>query len=197
MYVLRLDVSVAQTRQQGHHDRHSTLLTPCSQRQPISLTPDELKAFDGSDAEKPIYLAINGSVYDVSANRRTYGPGGSYNVFAGVDAARGFVTGCFAEDATADLRGIEEMHIPRDDPEVDRHFTAAELAELKKKELEDAKQKVHDQLSHWVNFFAKSPKYPKIGTVKREKNWLEKEPRKKLCSQAEKGRPKRKIPEAK
>ncbi|KAF7541235.1 hypothetical protein G7054_g767 [Neopestalotiopsis clavispora] len=72
---------------------------------PLQLTLSELSAYDGSDPEKPIYLAINGTIYDVSANRRTYGPGGSYHVFAGVDAARGFVTGCFADDRTADLGG--------------------------------------------------------------------------------------------
>lgn len=165
------------------------------QKSPLYLTPEELLAFDGTDASKPIYLAINGTIYDVSANTRTYGPGGSYHIFAGVDAARGFVTGCFADDRTPDMRGVEEMHIPVDDPEVDKHFSAKELEELKKKEVEEARQKVHDQLSHWVNFFARSPKYPKVGTVKREKGWLEKEPKKKLCDQAQKGRPKRKVPE--
>lgn len=165
------------------------------QRAPVQLTPAELLTYDGSDPEKPIYLAINGTIYDVSANKRTYGPGGSYSVFAGVDAARGFVTGCFREDRTADLRGIEEMHIPRDDPEVDQHFTAAELEELKQKEREEAAKKVHEQLSHWVNFFARSPKYPMVGTVKREKDWLEKEPVRELCEAAQKGRPKRKVPE--
>ncbi|KAH8195958.1 hypothetical protein TruAng_009878 [Truncatella angustata] len=159
------------------------------------LTPAELAAYDGSDPSTPIYLAINGTIYDVSANRRTYGPGGSYHVFAGADAARGFVTGCFAEDRTADLRGVEQMHVPADDPEVDAHFSAAELEALKGRELGEARQKVHDQLSHWVNFFARSPKYPRVGTVKREKSWLDKEPVPTLCAQAEKGRPKRKIPE--
>ncbi|ETS78946.1 hypothetical protein PFICI_08799 [Pestalotiopsis fici W106-1] len=162
---------------------------------PLQLTPAELSAYDGSDPEKPIYLAINGTIYDVSANRRTYGPGGSYHVFAGVDAARGFVTGCFADDRTADLRGIEEMHIPRDDPEVDSLYTAADLEALKVRERAEAEQKVRDQLSHWVNFFARSPKYPHVGTVKREPGWLDKEPLKPLCEQAQKGRPKRKAPE--
>lgn len=165
------------------------------QRTPLHLTPAELATYDGSDPTKPIYLAINGTIYDVSANKRIYGPGGSYNIFAGVDAARGYVTGCFAEDRTADLRGVEEMHIPVDDPEVDKHFSTAELAELKEQELAAAREKVHDQLSHWVNFFARNVKYPKIGTVKQEKDWLEKEPRRKLCDQAQKGRPKRKVPE--
>ncbi|KAI0163289.1 hypothetical protein BJ166DRAFT_291033 [Pestalotiopsis sp. NC0098] len=162
---------------------------------PLQLTLAELSAHDGTDPEKPIYLAINGTVYDVSANRRTYGPGGSYHVFAGVDAARGFVTGCFADDRTADLRGIEEMHLPRDDPEVDRLWPAADLEALKVTERAAAEQKIHDQLSHWVNFFARNAKYPRVGTVKREPGWPENEPLRPLCEQAQKGRPKRKAPE--
>lgn len=162
---------------------------------PLQLTLSELSAYDGSDPEKPIYLAINGTIYDVSANRRTYGPGGSYHVFAGVDAARGFVTGCFADDRTADLRGIEEMHLPRDDPEVDSLYTAEALEALKVRERAAAAEKINDQLSHWVNFFARSPKYPRIGTVKREPGWPDNEPLRPLCESAQKGRPKRKAPE--
>ncbi|KAH8678132.1 hypothetical protein BX600DRAFT_493459 [Xylariales sp. PMI_506] len=161
---------------------------------PTDLTLAELAQFDGSDPSKPIYLAINGTIYDVSANQRTYGQGGSYNVFAGTDASRGFVTGCFRDDRTADMRGVELMFIPRDDPEVDNRFPTADLAALKERELAEAKQKVHDQLAHWVNFFAKSPKYPRVGRVVREEGWLDKEPHRELCAQAEKGRPKRKAP---
>jgi hypothetical protein len=141
-----------------------------------------------------VYLAINGTIYDVSANRRTYGPGGSYHMFAGTDAARGFVTGCFREDRTADLRGVEAMHLPADDPAVDSLYSAEALAALKERELAEAREKVHDQLSHWVNFFARSPKYARVGTVKRDRDWLDKEPRKTLCAQAIKGKPKRKAP---
>jgi len=68
----------------------------------------QLAAFDGTDPEKPIYLAIDSDVYDVSANRRTYGPGGSYHFMAGRDAARAFVTGCFQTHQTHDLRGLEK-----------------------------------------------------------------------------------------
>ncbi|ORY64355.1 uncharacterized protein BCR38DRAFT_409729 [Pseudomassariella vexata] len=164
---------------------------------PLRLTLDELAQYDGTDDTKPLYLAINGSIYDVSSNRRTYGPGGSYHIFAGVDASRGFVTGCFGEDRTADMRGVEEMFIPLDDPEVDRLYTAAELEALKKEEREQAEQKVYETFAHWAKFFENSAKYQKVGEVKREKNWLEKEPRKKLCDTAAKGRPKRKAPEQK
>ncbi|KAI1388702.1 cytochrome b5 [Hypoxylon trugodes] len=161
---------------------------------PIYLTPTELSQYDGTDESKPIYLAINGSIYDVSSNRRTYGPGGSYRFFAGADAARSYVSGCFAEDRTPDLRGLEDMFLPLDDPSIDSLYPAAELAALKKKELEEAQEKVHEALLHWVRFFENSPKYPKIGYVKREKNWLDKEPRKKLCDTAAKGRKPRKAP---
>ncbi|KAK8086369.1 heme steroid binding domain-containing protein [Apiospora phragmitis] len=162
---------------------------------PLHLTLEELAQFDGRNPESPIYLAINGTIYDVSANRRTYGPGGSYNIFAGVDASRGFVTGCFADDRTADLRGVEEMFLPVDDPAFDnKHLNVAQLAEIKRVEREEAERKVFEALEHWANFFARSDKYHKVGTVKREPDWLEKEPRKKLCDAAQQQRPKRKVP---
>ncbi|KIO15724.1 hypothetical protein M407DRAFT_205977 [Tulasnella calospora MUT 4182] len=68
----------------------------------------QLATYDGTDPEKPVFLAIDGIVYDVSEGRRTYGPGGSYHQFAGRDAARAFVTGCFKEHLTHDIRGFGE-----------------------------------------------------------------------------------------
>jgi len=70
-----------------------------------------LATFDGSDLSKPLYLAIDSDVYDVSSNRRTYGPGGSYHLMAGIDAARSFGTGCFAVHRTHDLRGLTESEM--------------------------------------------------------------------------------------
>jgi predicted heme/steroid binding protein len=46
----------------------------------INLTPSELARYDGSSEKRPVYVAIDGEVYDVSANRRIYGKGGSYNM---------------------------------------------------------------------------------------------------------------------
>jgi predicted heme/steroid binding protein len=155
----------------------------------------ELAQFDGTDESKPIYLAINGTIFDVSANRRTYGPGGSYHIFAGRDASRAFVTGCMQEDRNADLRGVEEMFMPRDDVEIDKLYTAAEMKALQVQEREAALQKVHDALAHWTGFFANSAKYSKVGYVKRDPDWLDKEPKKKLCQKAEEARPPREAPE--
>lgn len=39
-----------------------------------------LSAYDGSNEALPVYISIDGVVYDVSANRRVYGKGGSYNM---------------------------------------------------------------------------------------------------------------------
>lgn len=167
------------------------------QRGPLYLTPAELATYNGSDPSKPLYLAINGTIYDVSSNARTYGPGGSYQYFSGVDAARAYVTGCFAEDRTPDMRGVEEMYLPIDDPVVDRHWTKEELAELKKEELAKAEKKVYDNLAHWVNFFKNSPKYDFVGYVKRPEGWPGTEPVRQLCDTAAKGRKKRVVPKEK
>jgi len=163
-------------------------------RGPVYFTPEELSAYDGQDPDKPIYLAINGTVYDVSNGRQIYGPGGSYSFFAGTDASRAYVTGCFADDITPDMRGVEVMYLPVDDPERDAHWTPTELERMKVEELETAKKKAHEALEHWVKFFANSQKYKRVGYVKREEGWLEKLPRRELCAAAQRGRPKRKIP---
>ncbi|KAF7559205.1 hypothetical protein G7046_g4950 [Stylonectria norvegica] len=154
----------------------------------------ELAVYDGSDPEKPVYLAINGTIYDVSNGRHIYGPEGSYHWFAGCDAARSYVTGCFSEDRTADMRGVETMFLPIDDPEMDAHWSAADFEKLRAKELETAKQRTHDALKHWVDFFANSAKYSKVGYVLREEDWLEKETPRELCAPAQAGRSKRRIP---
>lgn len=163
------------------------------QKGPIYLTASELAAYDGHDPTKPIYLALNGTIYDVSEGRRIYGPGGSYNVFAGRDAARAFITGCFAEDSTPDLRGVEEMFLPLDDAQLDAHWTADQLERLRARERAEAEVRVREALQHWIKFYDKSDKYHRVGYVKREDGWLEKLPRRGLCAEAHRGREKRKI----
>ena len=56
-------------------------------QKPFTLA--ELASFNGADASTPLYIACAGKVYDVSAGRGFYGPGGAYGVFAGRDASRG------------------------------------------------------------------------------------------------------------
>jgi len=45
---------------------------------------EDLRMYDGSDSNRGIYLAILGSVYDVSSGRKHYGPDGSYSFFSGL-----------------------------------------------------------------------------------------------------------------
>lgn len=64
-----------------------------------------LKPYNGEN-NMPVYLAVNGKVFDVSNGRNFYGPGGPYENFAGRDASRGLAYGSFDEDMlTKDLEG--------------------------------------------------------------------------------------------
>ncbi|KAF4624449.1 hypothetical protein G7Y89_g13725 [Cudoniella acicularis] len=156
---------------------------------PKQYTDADLAAYDGTNPDLPILLALNGTIYDVTNGRKFYGPGGSYHFFAGADASRAFITNCFEEDRTPDLRGAELTYIPKDNEEVDKLYTKAELKIAKEQERRKAKQEAYKALKHWVDFFEKSPKYTKIGRVKREKGWETKGPAPTLCKKAEEGRP--------
>lgn len=52
-----------------------------------SMTIGELAAYDGSDLTKPVYLAMEGYIYDISSGRESfYNVGMPYHFLAGVDA---------------------------------------------------------------------------------------------------------------
>lgn len=74
-------------------------------------TPAELALYNGRDASRPVYLAVLGNVYDVTAGGDTYRSGGSYDFFAGKDASRAFTTGCFQTHLTHDLRGLSDAEV--------------------------------------------------------------------------------------
>lgn len=69
---------------------------------------DELVKYDGNSGETEIYLGFLGLVYNVTIGRHHYGPGAEYNIFAGRDATRAFVTGNFTHDLHDDIRDIDE-----------------------------------------------------------------------------------------
>uniref|UniRef100_A0A6G1S450 Neuferricin n=2 Tax=Aceria tosichella TaxID=561515 RepID=A0A6G1S450_9ACAR len=71
-------------------------------------TKDELIKFDGNSGEPDVLLGFLGSVYNVTLNGQHYGPGAEYNVFAGKDATRAFVTGNFTHDLTDQIGDIDE-----------------------------------------------------------------------------------------
>ncbi|KAH6676891.1 membrane-associated progesterone receptor component 1 [Plectosphaerella plurivora] len=70
-----------------------------------TFTPPTLRPFNGENGQ-PVYLAVRGRVFDVTAGRNFYGPGGPYANFAGRDASRGLACGSFDEEMlTEDLEG--------------------------------------------------------------------------------------------
>ncbi|KAK7453327.1 hypothetical protein VKT23_012006 [Stygiomarasmius scandens] len=72
-------------------------------------TLEQLKAYDGSDSSKPIYVSIKGTVFDVSRKTDVYGPGKAYNIFAGKDGSRGLgMSSLKTEDAVPDWSVLEE-----------------------------------------------------------------------------------------
>lgn len=76
------------------------------------FTLEQLKEFDGSDPSKPIYVAIKGTVFDVTRKRDTYGKGGSYNLFAGRDASRALGMSSLKEsDASPDYSTLPETEM--------------------------------------------------------------------------------------
>lgn len=132
-----------------------------------------------------------------------YGPGGGYSFFAGRDAARAFVSGCFDTDLTHDLRGLEEMYITgtarvEDDAEAaeietlvteGRQETQGRVRWLRKrreKRRQEALLKVKKQIDHWDNFFRFHDKYFYVGQVLHES--LEDMPVRELCKKQGKGK---------
>jgi len=80
----------------------------------IALTVEELAEFDGrplddSGERAPLYLAIRGRIYDVTAGAAFYGPGRSYHKLVGHDATRAFCTGCLEPDCLiSSTQGLSE-----------------------------------------------------------------------------------------
>jgi len=75
----------------------------------LLFSEEYLTTYNGKEG-KPLFLAIDGDVYDVSKGK-AYQPGAAYHHFVGVDAARAFATGCFETHRTHDLRGLSEAEL--------------------------------------------------------------------------------------
>jgi predicted heme/steroid binding protein len=51
------------------------------------FTTKELGKYDGSNPSLPIYLALDGNVYDVTSGKKFYKTGGAYHSLAGRDSS--------------------------------------------------------------------------------------------------------------
>lgn len=157
------------------------------------MTQAELATYDGSDPSKPILLALNRTVYDVSASGHIYGPGGPYHKLVAKDASRSYVTTCFdpEQDLVPYLGGVEEVYVPL---WLSNKPTQKELDKIAKGEIMDgmgltgvidmiqknigrkksrlmredayktAKDRVRDKIKVWEGMFEKK-EYPVVGKV--------------------------------
>ncbi|KAG8686986.1 hypothetical protein FRC11_008014 [Ceratobasidium sp. 423] len=105
--------SQSQTSSSGSSTtKKNPFAVPDRQLQPPKDDPytlAQLSAYDGQDPSRPVYVAIKGTVFDVTAKRDVYGPGGSYSVFAGKDGSKGLgLSSLKAEDAVPDWSTLGE-----------------------------------------------------------------------------------------
>lgn len=52
------------------------------------MSRETLAQHDGTDANKPLLIAVKGYVFDVSSGSRFYGPGASYHALVGKDCTQ-------------------------------------------------------------------------------------------------------------
>lgn len=101
-----------------------------------TMSLKQLSLYNGTDSSLPIYISVNGTIFDVTKSKHIYGPGGRYHIFAGHDYSRLFVNGCFKrrDQWTFDLRGLD-------------------------------RQAVQLTLGKWSRYFTRHPEYWRVGSV--------------------------------
>ncbi|KAG0216494.1 hypothetical protein BGX28_000008 [Mortierella sp. GBA30] len=73
------------------------------------FTSEELAEHDGTKEDNAIYVAIKGTVFDVTAKKAMYGPAGGYHCFAGKDASKALgMSSLKAEDCVPDYSDLSE-----------------------------------------------------------------------------------------
>ena len=82
---------------------------------PRNFTVKQLKNFNGEEDErtgelKPVYLSVNGTVFDVSDGRNFYGPDGPYASFAGRECGVALAKMSFDAEHLDDLAGCESLN---------------------------------------------------------------------------------------
>jgi len=78
----------------------------------LRLTPDALRRFDGKDGSR-ILLALQGRLIDVSSGASSYGPSGSYHLFAGRDATKCLALMDVSEASLDDYDFVPETEVAK------------------------------------------------------------------------------------
>ncbi|KAI8018666.1 putative steroid-binding protein 3 [Camellia lanceoleosa] len=81
----------------------------------MEFTLQQLNQYDGSNPSKLIYMAVRGWIFDVTAEKSFYGPGGPggpYGMFAGKEVSRALAKmSKNEEDVCASLDGLSVKEI--------------------------------------------------------------------------------------
>ncbi|CAJ1074582.1 neudesin [Xyrichtys novacula] len=82
-------------------------------RKPVRLfTDEELRRYDGSEEELPIYMAVKGVVFDVSKGKEFYGKDAPYNALVGRDSTRAVAKMSLdPADLTSDITGLTKEEL--------------------------------------------------------------------------------------
>lgn len=127
--LLALFLFLLYRRISSRRDKSGPILTVAEPIVFRDYTPVELSRFNGKDDPK-ILMAINNKVFDVSAGKAFYGPGGPYRNFAGRDASRGLAKNSFDEDMLTSLdRPIDDLANLNEEEQAslkdwEQHFTS-------------------------------------------------------------------------
>ncbi|KAM4770866.1 neudesin [Rhinophrynus dorsalis] len=109
---------------------------PNPKHKPVRLFTDEdLAKYNGEQDDQPIYMAVKGTVFDVSAGKEFYGKGASYNALAGKDSTR----------------AVAKMSL---DP-ADLTYDTTELSEEELKSLDDIFESVYKKKYPIVGYTAR------------------------------------------
>ncbi|TKX23848.1 cytochrome b5-like heme/steroid binding domain-containing protein 1 [Elsinoe australis] len=74
------------------------------------ISVEHLAKCDGEHEGYPTYVAIKGTIFDVTGNK-AYAPGASYHVFTGKDASRALAQSSLkAEEARPDWEDLSDEH---------------------------------------------------------------------------------------
>ncbi|CAL1575538.1 unnamed protein product [Knipowitschia caucasica] len=80
---------------------------------PVRLfNEEELRKYDGSQEDLPIYMAVNGVVFDVTKGKEFYGKDAPYNALVGKDSSRAVAKMSLEpEDLTSDTTGLTDEQL--------------------------------------------------------------------------------------
>lgn len=113
----------------------------------INLTIEQLSEMRGQTEDTPIYLSVKNRIYDVSYNRKYYGPGKPYHIFTGRDATYAYATGCSKEECLNPPSTRLKNANNGSDSSID--YTAEELVEI----------------DRWLELYDQHDKYRLVGLL--------------------------------